>query len=180
MLNKGQFVEFRTGEPFTVKSQGNTHPFYMAEYMDSCEMYTSDVKDCRGDPEFVNVVSPQQYRTSYVFFTDPTYPETNLVLVRSRGTDQQFHDVELDCAGVIQGWQPVGANHEYARVDLMRGNFSPVGNCSTGRHEIRSSAPFGLWVWGWGTPGTTPDTRNVSYGYPGGMNVAPINDVIIN
>jgi hypothetical protein len=52
----------------------------------------------------------------------------------------------------------------------------PVGNCSTGRHEITSDAPFGLWVWGWGTPLTSETfTQNVSYGYPGGMNVAPVN-----
>jgi len=34
-------------------------------------------------------------------------------------------------------------------------------------------------VWGWGTPLTTTFTANVSYGYPGGMNVAPINNVVI-
>ena len=58
------------------------------------------------------------------------------------------------------------------------GNFTAVGQCNNGRHEIKSDAPFGLWVWGWGTPVTTTFTQNVSYGYPGGMNVAPINTVI--
>ena len=42
---------------------------------------------------------PEQYLQQYVFFTDPTYPETNLVVVRARGTDGQFHDVNLDCGG---------------------------------------------------------------------------------
>ena len=118
-----------------------------------------------------------QYMSSYVFFADPSYPETNLVLVRSKlsGT---FRDVNLDCLGVVGGWQPVG-EYEWARVDLMTGNFQPVGGCSTGRHEISSEGPFGLWVWGWGTPNTSTFTANVSYGYPGGMNVIPINDVII-
>ena len=61
----------------------------------------------------------------------------------------------------------------------LGGNFQNVGNCSTGRHEITSKSPFGLWVWGWGTPETTQATTNVSYGYPGGMNVQPINQVVI-
>jgi hypothetical protein len=60
-----------------------------------------------------------------------------------------------------------------------------VGKCDTGRHEMKSDAPFGLWVWGWGGPWTLgPDgsgvsTQSVSYAYPAGMSVAPINDVVI-
>jgi hypothetical protein len=73
---------------------------------------------------------------------------------------------------------PIGADFEYARKDLSTGNFAGVGTCNNGRHEIKSDAPFGLWVWGWGTPLTSSFTQNVSYGYPGGMNVAPINDII--
>jgi len=87
--------------------------------------------------------------------------------------------VTLDCSGIIAGWQPIGSDYQYTHVDLTTGNFAAVGNCSTGRHEIRSTAPFGLWVWGWGTPLTSPATSFVSYGYPGGMNVARINDIII-
>jgi hypothetical protein len=49
---------------------------------------------------------------------------------------------------------------------------------------MKSDGPFGLWVWGWGTPLTQPNgmgifTENVSYGYPAGMNVQPINQVVI-
>ena len=68
---------------------------------------------------------------------------------------------------------------EWTRADLITKNFSNVGMCSSGRHEIKSNAPFGLWVWGWGTPETTTFTGNVSYGYPAGMNVQPINKVVI-
>ena len=89
-----------------------------------------------------------------------------------------FKDVNLDCLGVVGGWQPVG-EYEWARVDLITGNFQGVGNCSTGRHEIKSDGRFGLWVWGWGTPLTSFFTENVSYGYPGGMNVQPINQIVI-
>jgi peptidoglycan hydrolase-like protein with peptidoglycan-binding domain len=175
-LAKGQSVTFQTGTPFTVQSQDIDHPFMLFTYMTS----SNAVADGYGDPDFVTSVPPEQYLSQYVFFTDPTYPETNLVVVRSRGLDGQFHDVNLDCAGLLTGWTPIAGttDYEYARRDLMTGNFAGVDGCSTGRHEIKSDAPFGLWVWGWGTPTTDTFTANVSYGYPGGMNVAPINTVI--
>jgi hypothetical protein len=139
--------------------------------------------DGRGDAEFVNIVPPGEYLDKYIFFTDPTYSETNLVLVRVKGPEG-FADVTLDCLGVIDGWQQLGAagKYEYARVDLVRHNFEPQGNCNNGRHEISSKQPFGLTVWGWGSAETGVlgigfYTQYVSYAYPAGAGVAPINNV---
>jgi hypothetical protein len=174
-LNQGQAVEFTTGTPFVVSSQDKDHPFMLFTYMTG----SNAVQDGYGDPDFVISVPPEQYLYQYVFFADPTYPETNLVIIREKGADMMFHDVTLDCAGVLTGWQPIDANYEYTRTDLITGDFQNVGNCSTGRHLIKSDAKFGLWVWGWGTPLTSTFTANVSYGYPGGMNVVPINQVVI-
>lgn len=176
-LNQGQSVQFITDVPFVVKSQGADHPFMLFSYMSGSQWSVAPGLDGYGDSDFVISVPPQQYMSSYVFFADPTYPETNLVLVRAK-KGGVFQDVTLDCAGVVTGWQPVG-EYEYTRVDLITGNFQNVGNCSTGRHEIESQGRFGLWVWGWGTPLTSTFTENVSYGYPGGMNVQPINDVVV-
>ena len=76
---------------------------------------------------------------------------------------------------------PVGSSGEYemVRTDLVRHNFQPQGACDNGRHEMTSDEPFGLWIWGWGTPETDIFTENVSYGYPAGENVVPINDVVV-
>jgi hypothetical protein len=85
---------------------------------------------------------------------------------------------------VLDGWTDVG-DYQFSRVDLMTGNFTAIGNCATGRHEMTSKGPFGVTVWGWGTPltgtgqGSGVFTANVSYGYPAGMNVQPINNVVI-
>jgi hypothetical protein len=174
VLNKGQTLVFETGTPFTVQAQDGDHPFMMFTYMASSQHFG----DGYGDPDFVLDVSPAQFLSSYVFFTDPTYPETNLVIIRAPDSGGQFHEVVLDCMGPVTGWQSVGA-YQWARADLMTGDFHGVGACSTGRHEIHSDALFGLQVWGWGTPMTSTFTENVSYGYPGGMNVAPINQVVI-
>jgi len=138
-----------------------------------------------GDPDFSVQIPPQQYLSHYVIMTDPTYPETNLVLIRRPDANNNFQDVTIDClTGAIGGWQNVGP-YQWTRLDLQTGNFQDVAGCSNGRHELTSAAPFGLGVWGWGTPltgdtGGGPNfTCNVSYSYPGGMNVQPINSVVI-
>ncbi len=177
-LDQGEIAEFITSEPFVVSSQDEEHPFLLFNVMSGSKWapYQPTLSD-RGDPDYVLNYPPDQYLYNYVFFADPTYPETNLVLVR-RAIEGTFYDVDLDCAGVLDGWQQVG-DYEWTRFDLITGNFQDNGDCSTGRHEITSEAPFGLWIWGWGTTMTNPSTQNVSYGYPAGMNVQPINDVEI-
>ena len=129
----GQVVEFETTLPFTVVAQDSMHPFYVAEYMAGCEVpgVSSDFSDCLGDEEYVNILPPAQWLSSYVFFTDPTYTTTNLVITRKSGTTG-FQDVTVDCLGVISGWQPVGTSGEYeiTNVDLQRN--TPVGTCTTG------------------------------------------------
>lgn len=190
-LSQGQVAEFRGAGPFSVKSQDAQHPFYMAQYMTGAAQWdpeqTSNGKaDGRGDAEFVNVVPPGEFSTSYTFFTDPTYPETNLVLTRTKGPGG-FDDVTLDCAGKLTGWQPVGTSgmYEYTRIDLVRHDFQSMNGCNNGRHEIHSKNPFGLTVWGWGS-GETGEmgagfySQYVSYAYPGGANVKPINNLVIS
>jgi len=142
-----------------------------------------------GDPDFVRVVPPEQFLNHYVFFTDPTYPETNLVVVR-RQEKNGFEEVSLDCAGTLTGFAPVGASgdYEYTRIDLVRHDFESQNGCNTGRREMTSKGRFGVWVWGWGTPETSQGvcdstkgtyTCHVSYGYPAGENLTPINDVYV-
>jgi hypothetical protein len=190
-LSSGQMVEFASGGPFVVSSQDSNHPFYMAQYMTGCTAYWGSYSpDCRGDPEFVNIIPAQQYLNSYVLFTDPTYPETELVIIREKGTSG-FQDVTLDCVGTLTGWQPVGSSgtYEYVRADLVTGNFTKVGTCDNGRHTMSSNGAFGVTVWGWGSIATggqyrcTPCSgfysQAVSYAYPAGASVQPINSVVI-
>jgi hypothetical protein len=179
-LSLGQTAMFNSAGQFTVESQDTDHPFYMAGYMTGCEMY-NDGSDCRGDPEFVNVIPPDQFLKAYTFFTDPTYPETDLVLTRERDGGQ-FADVTIDCVGTVSGWQPIDAADqiEYTRVDLVTGNFQGVGNCNNGLHVASSSNKFGLVVWGWGSAATGVfSTQAVSYAYPAGASLKHINHVVI-
>ncbi len=186
-IGGGQVFEFRAPGPFVVRSQDAEHPFYVSAHMTGCQEVNPSFSDCRGDPEFVNVIPTAQFLDSYVFFTDPTYPETNLVVTR-RKHDGAFAEVELDCYGPLDGWAPLGSSGEleFTRVDLVRGNFEKQGECDNGRHEILSTAPFGLTVWGWGSVATGGDftgtlpglySQAVSYAYPSGASVKPINTV---
>jgi IgGFc binding protein len=161
-LARGQIVEFNSPGPLVIASQDAAHPFYLAGHMTSGSIGVS------GDPETVNVVPPAQYLDHYVFFTDPTYGETNLVVVRDHTLGR---DVTIDCqSGPLTGWQPIGTKYETTRIDLQHLG-AKVGDCDNGRHEMKSSAPFGLTVWGW--------DEAVSYAYPAGASVKPINSVVV-
>jgi hypothetical protein len=191
-LSLGQVAEFATNGPFVVSSQDANHPFYVSAHMTGAAEFDPSQKpgssapaDGRGDAEFVNVIPPDEFLDSYVFFTDPTYPETDLVIVRTQGP-KGFEDVTLDCAGTLGGWMPIGTSskYEYTRFDLVTGDFAGNGSCNNGRHQIKSAAPFGVTVWGWGSAATGEMgkgfyTQYVSYAYPAGAGVAPINTVVI-
>ena len=189
-----QLAEFNSPGPFVVRSQDAAHPFYLASYMTGGQPFNG-----RGDPEFVNVVPPAQYLPRYTFFTDPTYPETNLVIVRTADpATGRMPDVTLDCVGVVGGWATVDTAgvFQMTRVDLATGDFQGVGQCNNGVHVINGSSPtatFGVTVWGWGNDITWPTdnpmngdeenplfTRWVSYGYPAGANFKPLNTAVLS
>ncbi len=188
-LSMGQMAEFESPGSFVVRSQDAEHPFYAAQYMTGCKKYYADAgsvgpgPDCRGDPEFVNMIAAPQYLDKYVFFTSLEFPETHLVVVRKKAADGSFKDVSLDCAGTLKGWKPVGTSglYESAGIDLVTGNFEKVNGCDNGRHEMKSEASFGVTVWGWGTEATKAkiSTTGMSYAYPAGMGVVPVNKVVV-
>ena len=173
-LNAGQVAEFTSPGQFIVSSQDNKHPFYASGYMTGGSAFNG-----QGDSEWVNLIPPAQFLDHYVLFTDPTYPETELVVVRTPDKDGNFADVNLDCLGAVSGWQPLGS-YQYARIDLVTGNFKDIGSCSNGRHQMSSDQPFGVTVWGWGSKATGQDpfSQHVSYAYPAGAAVRRIAGIV--
>lgn len=173
-ISLGQVIEFESTTPFVVTSQDAMHPFYVGQFMSGCNTTSGsrpgDTGGCLGDEEFVNILPPAQWLSSYVFFTDPTYTTTNLVIVR-KAAATGFQDVTVDCLGVIGGWQPVadGATYQITNVDLQRG--APVGSCTNGRHTATSAGAFNVMVWGLAS--------YASYAYPAGGNVGKINPVVV-
>lgn len=178
-LDKGQVVDFGTAEAFRVRSQDDAHPYAVAQLMDTANLpggtrpgaTAPGYPPALGDEEFVIVLPPAQFLSRYVFFTDPTYPTTNLVLTRVK-QDGVFHPVTVDCLGEIAGWQPVGQDglFEFTTVDLMRADVG-VGGCTNGHHAADSKGPFGLVVWGL-------DSYS-SYAYPAGGSASALTDVVV-
>lgn len=167
-LARGESAIFWSDEPFVVGTQDSEHPVYMAGYMTGGGKANS-----MGDPEFVNVVPTDQYLDSYTFFTDMTYEFTTLVVVR-RNDGSGFKDVNLDCAGVIGNWTPIGTRGEleYAYVDMVVHQIPQKfagGTCTNGAHTLRSDGTFMVTVWGFG-PWS-------SYAYPGGAGLRPLSPI---
>lgn len=168
-LKTGEVVDFETTVGFVVKSQDAAHPFYIAQTMSGCQVNGSS--SSLGDEEYVNVLPPAQFLNRYLFFTDPTYKTTNLVVTRMK-TAKGFSDVEIDCIGKLSGFKPVGTSgtYESTTVDLLR-NGSKNGSCQNGPHTVKSDGPVGITVWGL--------DYFASYAYPAGGSVAPINAVVV-
>ncbi len=169
-LAAGQTAVFLTDKIVSVRSQDKDHPFHAAAYMTG---ETFNGSSGGGDPEFVNIVPSDQFLDKYVFFTDFTFADTSIALVR-RKTRDGFAPVKLDCAGEVTGWQPIGdgTTYEYAWLRLTRGHFPQTfagGECGYGRHVAESDGPFSLTVWG--------TDAAASYGYPAGTGLRPITDV---
>lgn len=174
-LEQGQVAVFETNSFFSVRSQDAEHPFVFTEYMptvpvpDGAQPVTCSGR--LGEEDWLNLVPTQQYLSHYVFFSEPTYTTTNLVMVRQKGPSG-FQDVELDCLGTVNGWQPVGSQgvFEVAHVDLVRFGMA-VKECATPRHVARSDGAFGVTVWG--------TDCSASYGYAAGGDFGPVNDVMV-
>lgn len=175
LIAKGQDVWLSSQTPFTIRSQDQDHPFLVAELMSSCSSIDPCGKNgCPGDPELTTAVPTAQFLDDYLFFTDPTYPTTHLVIVRRKDDQGSFADVELDCMGKVDGWQPLGKKHEYTRVDLVKDGVGQHG-CENGRHHMTSAAPFSVVVWGWGSG----DTGATSYAFPASRGVRPVSPVTV-
>jgi hypothetical protein len=182
-IGRGQLVEFDGPSTFHVQSQDAAHPFYLAAHRPDdgdCDSGHQQIPPITslgseyvavgndnsgwwmGGPETVNVVPPAQFLKSYLFFTDPSYANTDLALVRVK--DGVFKDVTLDCVGVVSGWKPVGSSGQYEYAHI-------VNTCPAGTHTIKSDAPVGITVWGYDSA--------ASYAYAAGASVKPINTVVV-
>ena len=107
---------------------------------------------------------PAEYASRFAFMTDHTYADTFLVVVQ-KAIDGVFADVELDCAGVLGGFQAVGSEGLYrtTTVRLSGGRFEPqpyrrrlLVLCDNGAHTLRTDGLLTGMVWQWSHMGAAP------------------------
>ncbi|MDF2693095.1 MAG: hypothetical protein K0S65_1478, partial [Labilithrix sp.] len=166
-LASGQLAVFFGQQPFVVRSQDETHPFYVAALMTGGATTSTAV----GDPELAMAVPTDQWLDDYGFFSDFTY-QFSAVFVTRRKVNGAFQDVKLDCAGVLTGWQSITPDYEWTYAELSRTGLPqkyPSGTCTDGAHRINSDGPFAMTVWG--------IAYFASYAYPGGTGLRRITKV---
>ena len=151
MLNLGDMHEVLVNHDFTVTA---SHPVMIGDYLLSEQQTVAYI----GDPSFVLIPPVTQYRGHYIFLVPTGYAQNAMVLSVPAGTTPTLDGSPLtDCTR-----NPV--------VGTVAGGTFDTLHCplTEGVHTVDSPQPFGITVHGYG-PGP------VSYGYPGGMDFAPVN-----
>jgi len=166
-IGPGTVVEIETTDRFVVESQDEQHPFLLLEGTRRAVGTTSDIFY-----ESVPAVSLEQFVSGQIFYTVPGFEKGHLVVVREADRGGVFHPVELDCLGAITGWESIDAagHYQYALVDTPLFDFDKQTTvCELGRRSMRSTAPFGVTVWGWRGAQT--------YAYPAAAGLRVLNQV---
>ena len=109
-----------------------------------------------GDPAYALAVPTAQYRSDYIVMTPTGYQENYLSIITPKGRVPMLNGTritEAPFSGV-----PTTVNDE---MDIYRIRVEP------GVHELNSNQAFGVNVYGY--------AADVSYAYPGGLNLEIIN-----
>jgi IgGFc binding protein len=155
VLNAGEWVDFESREHFELHAK---KPVMVGQFLAAADAPWpgKDDEDAGiGDPAFILLVPTEQFRTDYVFLAPDKYAQNYVTIVLPTGVDLQFDGVTVDEGSL----EDLGlGDHRVARFLI-----------EPGPHVVRAEAPVGVYVYGY--------DRYVSYGYPAGLDLAPINPV---
>jgi IgGFc binding protein len=178
-LARGQSVIFESERDFVLHS---SQPIAFGQFPGGQETTGIDstleggIRPPGGDPSYMLIPPVQQWRDDYLFLVPNKYAFDYLLIGAPTGVDILYDDLPLDdalsCDHQIIGTLTINDQDiEYNAIRCQLSFPTPDGPGvqDDGVHRLRSvgGEPIGLVVWGWDS--------YVSYGYPGGTNVALIN-----
>lgn len=164
-LDAGEFLTFEETRHFEIRGfqagTGDEAPVLVAQFMvgsnypgipatcpAGCGGFGNRCNTGIGDPTFVLNVPTRQFLDDYVFYVPNDYRQNHLSVVARNGTS-----VFLNGAQVGATPQPVGTTDWH----VLHLDVPP------GVQRLSATADVGLYVYGYDC--------DVSYGYPGGMNL---------
>jgi hypothetical protein len=159
-LDAGEFLEFEATEAFVLSA---TKPILLIQFMVGSQHPGVRAGGTRnlGDPAMTTIVPADQWRHDYAFLTPETYTVNYVTITAPLATDVELDGEMLD----VNGWTVIDENYQY-RIELV----------STGPHTLTANAPVAINVHGYGGgPGAINGVVNVSYAYPGGLDLNIIN-----
>jgi hypothetical protein len=151
VLNSGEWIELRTNTDFEIISSRpvSVSQFLVSEHYPASGYQPGDAGI--GDPAFMLVPPIAQYRQEYVVLTPPSFEKDYINIISRSDAITYVDDLEIIPSN------PLGTGDYFvARI--------PVDD---GIHTVVSTAPCGVSVYGW--------SNYVSYAYPGGLDLAPLN-----
>ena len=153
-LNAGQTYEIRSSGHFKISSN---NPITVGQFMTG-STYTGipDHSSCLGaigDPAFTLAVPTVQYRSDYIVLTPTGYLENFLNVIAPDGTIPRLDGSPVNEVGGIS-----------SSVEGMTIYQIPVAE---GPHFLQGTGVFGVVAYGYNC--------DVSYAYPGGLDLAPLN-----
>lgn len=178
-LQRGDSVIFESERDFVVQS---SHPISFAQFPGGQQTtgipstLAGGIRPPGGDPSFILIPPVEQWRSSYLFLVPNKYQLDYILMAVPTGAQIRFDglplELILDCEYELIGkLSDGGTETEYSAVRCPLAVLNEGGELiqDDGVHTVETAEgePLGLVVWGWDS--------FVSYGYPGGTNVALIN-----
>jgi len=156
LINRGEFSEFYFKEPLFIQAD---KPVMVVQYLTGSETLSSHCKSshddsCIGDPAMMLIPPAEQFREEYIFFNPGSYQNNFATVVWKTGIVPN-----LDGATVTGGISIAGTEYLYSVVDLGSEFKRHTLVCT----ENGEPGQCGLFTYGW--------EKDVSYAYPGGLNL---------
>ncbi|MCB9506343.1 MAG: IgGFc-binding protein [Myxococcales bacterium] len=146
-LSAGGFAEVSTTQSFEVIG---TEPILVAQYLVS--QLDVGISSAKGDPSMILAVPALQYRDDYAVLVPSSYAEDWITVVRPAGQTIELDGVAIPDSS-FEAFGTVEYERAYARVTPGPHRFVCPSECK-----------FGIAGFGYNSA--------VSYGYPGGLNLA--------